>query len=74
MLRPGKTSRLRVRSSVAPARRRNSDTYLRYTVGLYRQALFGALHGRQEESDADTWICHGDHDGSNGNRARPDDR
>jgi len=40
MLRPGKARRPRV---CAQARHRDADLYQRYAVGLYRQALFGAL-------------------------------
>ena len=40
MLRPGKARRPDV---CAQARRCDADTYQRYAVGLYRQALFSAL-------------------------------
>ena len=86
------------------ARHRDADIYHRYAVGLYRQALFGALASVrasivpenrpgdmaslaravlrrlttslaaaewQEEDNAETRLCHGNHHGSRGNHAGP---
>ena len=43
MPRLGKTGRLRVCAPATAARDRDADIYLRYAVGMYRQALSGAL-------------------------------
>jgi hypothetical protein len=43
MLRLGKSGRLRVYARATAADRRDADIYRRYAVGMYRQALHGAL-------------------------------
>jgi hypothetical protein len=43
MPRPGKTYGLHVCDPATPTRHRDADIYHRYAVGLYRQALLGAL-------------------------------
>jgi hypothetical protein len=44
MLRSGKTGRFHTRAAITSASGHDSDIYLRYAVGLYRQALF---HGHR---------------------------
>lgn len=51
MQRPGKTGSLRACAAATRARR-DADIYHRYAVGLYRQALFGALLRRLATSPA----------------------
>lgn len=97
-----KTGGFRAYSPVTLAPHRDADIYHRYAIGLYRQALFGALAhvrasrvpeirprdttfqvramlrrmttspavaGGEEEDDAETRLCHGNH---HGNHAGPD--
>jgi hypothetical protein len=46
MLRLGKTGGVRARAKVTAAGGRDADTYQRYAVGLYRQALLDVRRGR----------------------------